>query len=361
MEIVQIIAAFNFLLATGFIWYNRRKLDSAIYIFSFFLLGKGITLLSNGLMIGELFPRSPIFYQLGVLLNSFLFFYPPFLYLFALNITRGDISFKEYKFHFVPFVLFLLLNVVTVLYMAKLLPSASFESFLVIRNTFHSVYFLQVLGYTIAGLWIFQKYRATSKKSREVSKWIKVILTTFLLIWLLFILNTILADFTFLSQLFLVLGMVLLMVLANITLFMLFSNPEYFYNNLTPKIVKSYSNDIITKKKYETLCRLVQEKELYRIPDLKIGDLSEVLGESTRNTSALINTFFDGNYYDFINTYRIEEAKKLLENEDQDVTILSILYDAGFNSKSVFNTVFKNMVGETPSSYRKTHIAAKYG
>jgi len=361
MEIVQIIAAFNFLLATGFIWYNKKKLDSAIYVFSFFLLGKGITLFSNGLMASELFPPSPVIYHLGIILNSFLFFYAPFLYLFALNITKGDISLKDYRLHFLPFIIFLLLNIVTIIYLVELFPGTSLESIVELRNTFHSLYFLQVIGYTLAALWIFKKYRASSKKSREISKWIKIILTIFLLIWFLFLINSWADDQTFVSNISLVLGLVLLMVLANITLFMLLSNPEYFYNNLTPKIVKSYSNDPITKSKYETLCRLVQEKELYKIPDLKIGDLSEALGETSRNTSALINTYFEGNYYDFINTYRIEEAKNLLENTDQDVTILSILYDAGFNSKSVFNTVFKTMVGETPSSYRKTHIAAKYG
>lgn len=67
MEIIQLIAAFNFLMATGFIWYNRRKLDPAIYVFSFFLLGKGITSLSNGMIAGEVFSDSIFIYGLGIL------------------------------------------------------------------------------------------------------------------------------------------------------------------------------------------------------------------------------------------------------------------------------------------------------
>ncbi|MBR9853071.1 MAG: helix-turn-helix transcriptional regulator [Algicola sp.] len=361
MEILQLIAAFNFLMATGFIWYNKEKLDQAIYVFSFFLLGKGITLLSNGMIVGDVFPENIVVYGSGILLNSFLFFYAPFLYFFAMNITKGEVSIKEHRIHFVPFIIFSLLSIAVVLYLFLDSSGAAFKLMVYLRNTFESLYFLQVIGYTLAGLWILKKYQATSKKSREISKWIKVILTVFLLIWVLFLMNSIMIEFPFLSSLSLFLGMVLLMALANITLFMLFSNPEYFYNTLVPKVVKSYSSDVVTKKKYDDLCRIVKEKELYKIPDLKIGDLSDAIQESARNTSAIINTYYEGNYYDFINSYRIEEAKNLLENMEQDVTILSILYEAGFNSKSVFNTVFKNMVGETPSSYRKTHLAAKYG
>lgn len=361
MDIIQLIAAFNFLMATGFIWYNKRKLDPAIYVFSFFLLGKGLTLLSNDLIIGESFPDSIWIYGLGVLMNSFLFFYAPFLYFFSEHITKGDVSIKRHRIHFIPFIIFSLLSIAVVFYLFIDRSGVGFKLMANLRNTFESLYFIQVIGYTLASLWIFGKYQATSKKSREVSKWIKLILIIFLMVWLLFLVNSTMLASPVLSQLSLILGMLLLIVLANITLFMLFSNPEYFYNTLVPKVVKTYSSDVVTRKKYEDLCRIVQEKELYKIPDLKIGDLSDAIGESTRNTSAIINTYYEGNYYDFINAYRIEEAKNLLENTDQDVTILSILYEAGFNSKSVFNTVFKNMVGETPSSYRKTHLAAKYG
>ncbi|WP_421812796.1 helix-turn-helix domain-containing protein [Flagellimonas sp.] len=361
MEIIQLIAAFNFLMATGFIWYNRRKLDPAIYVFSFFLLGKGITSLSNGMIAGEVFSDSIFIYGLGILLNSFLFFYAPFLYFFAMHITKGEVSIKKYGIHFLPFILFSLLSIAVVFYLFLDRSGDAFKMMVDFRNTFELLYFLQVIGYTLAGLWILKQHQATSKKSREVSKWVKVILTVFMLIWLLFLVSSTAPAYPVIANFSLFLGMLLLIVLANITLFMLFSNPEYFYNTLVPKVVKSYSSDAVTRKKYDDLCRMVQEKELYKIPDLKIGDLSDAIGESARNTSAIINTYYEGNYYDFINAYRIEEAKNLLENTDEDVTILSILYEAGFNSKSVFNTVFKNIVGETPSSYRKTHLAAKYG
>ena len=56
---------------------------------------------------------------------------------------------------------------------------------------------------------------------------------------------------------------------------------------------------------------------------------------------------------DFINTYRIEKAKeRLLHPKDEKETILEVMYEVGFNSKSSFNTVFKKKTGLTPSQYK---------
>ncbi|WP_103072108.1 helix-turn-helix transcriptional regulator [Aquimarina sediminis] len=361
LEILKLIAVFNFLLTTGFIWYNRKKLDTTIYLFSFFLFGKGMTLLSNNLIVGDTFADYPNVFELGVILNSFLFFYAPFLYLFALSIIKGRLSLKDYKIHLVPFFIFVVLNILTVFFLQYREENDIFQKVVQVRNIFESLYFVQIIGYTIASLWVLNRSKLSSKKFTKISKWSKVIVTTFLLIWLVFLSSSLTSQYPDISHFFLLIGVLLLILLSNITLFMLFSNPEYFYNSVVPKLAKSVVNCVITKTNYDKLCDLVYEKKLFKNADLKIVDLSNTLEISARNTSTLIHTFYGGNFYDYINSYRIEEAKKLLENTDQDVTILSILYEAGFNSKSVFNTVFKNMVGETPSSYRKTHITSKYG
>ena len=63
------------------------------------------------------------------------------------------------------------------------------------------------------------------------------------------------------------------------------------------------------------------------------------------------------NFYEFINHYRIEEAKAMLAESCQGKTITDIYTAAGFNSKSVFNTFFKKHVGMTPSEYRREHTS----
>jgi AraC-like DNA-binding protein len=62
------------------------------------------------------------------------------------------------------------------------------------------------------------------------------------------------------------------------------------------------------------------------------------------------------NFYDLINGYRVEEAKRLLlDTKNRNYTILSVGFEAGFNSKTTFNTVFKKFTGHTPTDFRETH------
>ena len=60
------------------------------------------------------------------------------------------------------------------------------------------------------------------------------------------------------------------------------------------------------------------------------------------------------NFYDFINTHRIEEIKKRMnDSKFQNLTLLALAYDVGFNSKSVFNAAFKKHTGMTPKEYKR--------
>ena len=62
------------------------------------------------------------------------------------------------------------------------------------------------------------------------------------------------------------------------------------------------------------------------------------------------------NFFEFVNEYRIEEAKRMLiSNEYKESTILEILYEAGFNSKSVFNSLFKTDTNLTPKEFRRRY------
>lgn len=78
------------------------------------------------------------------------------------------------------------------------------------------------------------------------------------------------------------------------------------------------------------------------------------MGIAAKDLSMIINRHFNLNFYEFVNGYRIEEAKKrLLDPANKSKTITDIYLEVGFNSKSVFNTFFKKLVGKTPSEYRQ--------
>jgi AraC-like DNA-binding protein len=104
----------------------------------------------------------------------------------------------------------------------------------------------------------------------------------------------------------------------------------------------------------EKLTAFMEEEKPYRNSDLTIKELAERAGIPGYILSQLINEELDQNFFDFVNRYRIDEAKeKLSDPHNANLTILSIAFDVGFNSKSVFNTAFKKYEDTTPSQYRK--------
>lgn len=89
-------------------------------------------------------------------------------------------------------------------------------------------------------------------------------------------------------------------------------------------------------------------------PDLSIASLAKQLDVKTHHLSQVINSSEGGNFYDFINTYRVKEVTtKLALPSHHQQTILSIAFDAGFSSKATFNRVFKKHTEMTPHSFRK--------
>lgn len=107
----------------------------------------------------------------------------------------------------------------------------------------------------------------------------------------------------------------------------------------------------------------MENDKVYRDTELTLQQLAEKLEYSPHQVSQAINEGLRKNFYDLVNGYRVEEAKRLLlDPRSRQYTILSIGQDAGFNSKTTFNTVFKKFTGKTPTSFRdgsvvETHTA----
>ena len=102
----------------------------------------------------------------------------------------------------------------------------------------------------------------------------------------------------------------------------------------------------------QRLRELMETERAYLNPDLGLEDLAARLEVSPKLLSQVINGDLGQNFFDLVNRYRIEEARQLLL-ENKKRTILEIMYDVGFNSKSSFNTAFKKYTDMTPTAYRK--------
>jgi len=106
---------------------------------------------------------------------------------------------------------------------------------------------------------------------------------------------------------------------------------------------------------YQNVLQLMVEEKLYRNPALNMNMLAEKANLSNGYLSQIINQKEGKNFYDFVNTYRIEEVKSHLSDPKYaHYSILGIGLEAGFKSKSTFNAAFKKMTGQTPTAFKNS-------
>ncbi|MCK4763237.1 MAG: helix-turn-helix domain-containing protein [Candidatus Aminicenantes bacterium] len=102
------------------------------------------------------------------------------------------------------------------------------------------------------------------------------------------------------------------------------------------------------------LIHLLEYEQAYLREDVSLKSLAEELAVSYHQLSQVINEQLQKNFFDLINSYRIEEAqRRLADPKEASRSILAIAFDVGFNTKAAFNRVFKKYAGMTPSQYRK--------
>lgn len=107
------------------------------------------------------------------------------------------------------------------------------------------------------------------------------------------------------------------------------------------------------EKYLKKLLHFMETEKPYLDPDICLHKLSEEMMIPHHYLSQVINSRLNRNFYDFINNYRIEEAKKILTNSKNHLTIIEVAFEVGFNSKSAFNRAFKKNVNMTPSDFKK--------
>ncbi|HLP15920.1 MAG TPA: helix-turn-helix domain-containing protein [Bacteroidota bacterium] len=120
---------------------------------------------------------------------------------------------------------------------------------------------------------------------------------------------------------------------------------KYERSSLTPERTAEYAGRITS---------YMEQHRPYLDAELTLPALAELLSIPPHHLSQTINSRFNSNFFDFVNMYRVEEAKRLLTDTSKSAyTILALAQDAGFNSKTAFNAAFKRLTGKTPSMYRE--------
>jgi AraC-like DNA-binding protein len=121
---------------------------------------------------------------------------------------------------------------------------------------------------------------------------------------------------------------------------------------------KKLISDNDLKEMKSILIQVMDNKKPFLDPELSLFKLASQLDISSHLLSYIINKGCDENFYQFINRYRIEEAKKMIQDPNmQHLSLIGIAFEVGFNSKTVFNTTFKKRTNQTPSEFKKANLA----
>lgn len=154
---------------------------------------------------------------------------------------------------------------------------------------------------------------------------------------------------------------VFLIVLSYIFLYGLINYPEVIHidhKQIGLSSTRKYARPNLSKKESKELMEkmnsYMEKNKPWLNPEFCMADFSEQLAVSGHLISEVTNGVMKQNFFDYVNNYRIEEFKRLVQNpEKKNDKIQFLAYDAGFNSKTTFNTAFKKFTGKTPSEYRQ--------
>lgn len=307
-----------------------NKLLSILLIVLSFRVGKSVFLeFTNNIDIKIIFVGLSAIMAIG-----------PLYYLFAHSSTRKSFRLeKKHIYHFIPFVLGFIIGFLFEEHHWKTLPVLVF---VVLFLTYYLHLFIYLL--------LTYRYVVQQKKgglSTEVFELLRLFFFGLLVIWFAYVLNL------FDDVIPYIVGPILYSIVAYVISFIVFSKGyiqkiDHTKYKTTP--VSGEQSDQI----YAKVLKLIVDGKQFKNANLTLKSLSESLNVSPQILSQVINQKSEKNFNNFVNTFRIEESRHLLQLEEfKNQTIAAIAYEVGFNSISSFNTAFKKQTGETPMTYRQ--------
>lgn len=319
----------------------------------------------RGLML-ENYPR--LFFWMG-----FAYFLDgALLYFYVKSLVYRDFSLhKRDALHLLPVLLFFIFLSCTFYSYSLSERVALIEQDVYVYSVpYLTVDFIGKLGrvfYCAACVLLILKYKDQLKTTHSTIErvdiaWLTLLVLGFLVVTLitaaLGLAKIVHLFWSFHPNLFQIMGLTSYYSVFFLVLILVFSSMRYFATFESIKQQKETQKpapeaklvNIAFAEKIDTAMRA---QKLYLSPELTLDVLSETLNIPSKDLSLIFNRHFNSNFYEFINGYRIEEAKRiLLDPTHKSKTITQIYLEVGFNSKSVFNTFFKKIVGQTPSEFR---------
>ncbi len=301
---------------------------------------------------------------------SFITLIGPLLYFHTQNITLRNFRPKQHYLHFAPAAVFFGLYLLAFLLPTPLKDSLRLSRFEPIFS--HAEQFIAIISGLIY-LHLSSKLIENHLPKGETesvayfeSKWLRKLVPAFIgffVIWFtIWLANWQLYEFRVTTITYYPLWLSAAGILYWLGYEIMFRSQEFLYGS-TAKSTKSTKSIHTRRLAPQTianlkvkLLELMKEEKPYLNPGLNLSELSRFLNINPKDLSVVINEGLGRNFYDFINEYRLEEVKAQLVNpENSNLTNEAIAYEAGFNSKSTFNALFKKHVKMTPKDFKRSH------
>jgi AraC-like DNA-binding protein len=348
--------------------------------FSFFLLMKktenpvpnrilaaflfsNVLVLTN-LLVFRFLPDSPRMHHLYYLGFSFSVLWGPLLYLYTRSITRARFRLRMMEFlHGLPLLACLVFLAVRYRYYFIASGRISDQEHAALTWSEHEIIIgsiqLLILVYTLLAFRDLLKYRKEIRNSissveRHNLSWLGAVLFGFLAHWAF---DTVFYVHFYLtrrpSMVLLDVSFAVLLVFAQILVYKSMHQSEILFGiESKPKYRDSTLTEAQKKQYLKQLETVMTGQRPYLDPMLTLPSLARKAHIPPRHLSQILNEDLKQNFFDYINSRRIEDSKRLLrENARQEKTVLEILLEVGFNSKSSFNSAFKRYTGMTPTSF----------
>lgn len=302
----------------------------------------------------------------------------PMYFIYVLNLTDNSVKLKKQLKHFIPATTFFVLSLIMTLILSQEERIIYVKEILIEKNLkglnintvmglkghiflFSRIVFLvQILYYA------FNTIRLAKKHNEKIENYFSntegKTLNWLMLITLVIVISAVAGiTFTFIGRSYFSENEASLVIPSVIFTSMLFIigfkgnmqinvNPYFEEDELMEEIIMIQTNQ--NKSLRSQLIDLFEKDRIYKNPDLRIITLSEILKTNRTYISKLINEEFNMNFNEFVNKYRVEEARRLLEDSSQDrFTMEHIAERSGFGSVNSFTRAFKKIVGETPGRY----------
>jgi len=367
-NLISIITVVQLILFGLFLLTAPKKRSADRIALSLFLFANSIYILDflTYRYSSIIIPYSVNFFYIG---DTFGFLFGPLLYLYTKSVNSKDFYFtKNDILHFVPFFLVFALTLLCFQFQShetqlELLKTGLFGKtgdviYSVIMNSNILVYLSFAFSTIRTKNQNLKGYYSSLEKINY--NWLRLVVSAFFIMWVVDIINWVLGTLEIsshiLSELLTFTSLSINFVFANLLILKSLRLPEM---EEIQEIHKYEKSPLTVQTKTDILQRLedlmIKEK-VFLNSSITLGEIADKLSVVPRYLSQVINELKGQNFYDFVNSYRIEEAKKILSDPSHDdEKILAVLFESGFNSKSVFNTVFKKITGITPSEYRRKY------